>query len=371
MIEQRIKEANGRLKHNNFGISIELIGGKLWLRGILPPKPNSKKAIHHQQRIKIAAANSSGLKLAESEAKKLSLRLNSQIFSWADYMDIQKSPALICDWLSRFEEDYFNRRQRNFKSESTWRKDYLEVFNRLPSAQLLTVDVLQELILTTEPDTRTRKRYCMVLGVLARFAKLEDFNFKNYSGSYTPKSRKFRDLPPDHLITEWFFKIENQNWRWVFGVLATYGLRNHEVFFIDQEELSRGNEVLSVLDGKTGYRRIWPFHPEWVGTFDLFSVKLPKINLNRNNSDIGNTVTQHFRRNQKIPFQVYDLRHAWAVRTLEYGIDITLAAQQMGHSLQVHSNLYHSWITAKVHQRAFDLAMSKSDRPQPPNYKNQ
>ncbi|MDB9372794.1 hypothetical protein BDGGKGIB_03820 [Nodularia sphaerocarpa UHCC 0038] len=366
MIDQRIREANGRLRANNWGISIERVGDRLSLRGIMPPKPHSKQGKHHQQRISIAPANAEGVKLAESEAKKLAIRLDAKTFTWDDYIKTDQPPVLIGEWLLKFEADYFNRRQRNFKSESTWRKDYIEVFQHLPRSEVLTADLLQKIVLTSKPDTRTRKRFCLILGVLAKFANLEGFDPRNYSGNYTPKSRKPRDLPNDFMIADWYFNIKNHKWRWIYGMLATYGLRNHEVFFLDLEQLRAGNQVISVLQGKTGYRQIWPYHPEWFTMFDLKSVKIPDINLSRSNSAIGNTVSQHFGRNQKLPFTVYDLRHRWAIRTLEYGLDVSLAAQQMGHSLSVHSNIYHYWISNAVHQRAFDLIMGKSDRPQPP-----
>ncbi|WP_062293820.1 hypothetical protein [Nostoc piscinale] len=225
--------------------------------------------------------------------------------------------------------------------------------------------MLKQVILSTQPDTRTRKRFCQTLGALAKFAGI-DFDPSPYAGNYSPKSRQPRDLPNDELIVEWYYKIQDVRWQWVYGILATYGLRNHEVFFLDLKALRAGNQVLSVLQGKTGYRNIWPFHPEWFDQFGLQNVKIPNINCDRANSDIGATVSQRLRRNDGIPFKVYDLRHCWAVRTLEYGIDISLAAQQMGHSLAVHSNLYHTWIQAKHHQRAFELALSKTDRPKPP-----
>ena len=56
----------------------------------------------------------------------------------------------------------------------------------------------------------------------------------------------------------------------------------------------------------------------------------------------------------------------WAIRTLEFGLDISLAAQQMGHSAQVHSELYHHWISERHHQRAFELMMHRSERPDAP-----
>jgi len=64
--------------------------------------------------------------------------------------------------------------------------------------------------------------------------------------------------------------------------------------------------------------------------------------------------------------QECQLRHRWAVRTLEYGLDISLAAQQMRHSVQVHSDIYHHWITEDVHRRAFNALMLRPDRPRPP-----
>lgn len=86
----------------------------------------------------------------------------------------------------------------------------------------------------------------------------------------------------------------------------------------------------------------------------------------RNNSDFGERLSHYFRRWAKLPFPPYNLRHCWAVRTLEFGLDVSLAAAQMGHSVQVHTELYHHWISDRHHQRAFDLLMGREDRPAPP-----
>lgn len=368
-IIQRIKEANGRLKSNHIRLKIEQIGGKLYLRGTLPPKFNLEKNKPYQQRISVASANQAGVKIAEGLAKKISFQLDENIFTWSDYLqtDVEESKT-IGDWVAEFKKDYFSRKQQNFKTETTWKVEYHTVFKTLPFDKILDTEILKDKILETKPDTRTRKRFCLVLGLLAKFAKLE-FDPSPYSGNYSSKSRTPRGLPSDKLIVHWYNQIQNPKWRWVYGMLATYGLRNHEVFFLDLEQLKNGERVITVLSGKTGYRKVWPFHTEWFDQFGLSNVKIPDIDLNRNNSAIGGTVSQSLRRNNGLPFKVYDLRHAWAIRTLEYGIDISLASKQMGHSLAVHSNLYHTWITDKAHQRAFDLAIEKADRPQPPKFK--
>jgi integrase len=369
MIDQRIKEANGRLKNNYCGLTIEKIGGRLFLRGTLPPKPLSGKDKPYRQRISAANANTEGVKIAEKLAKKISVQIDAKTFDWADYQD-EVEPEIIAkslkDWLNEFENDYFLRKQRTFKTETTWRVEYRAVFKFLPPEQELTINNLKSTIVNcSKPDTRTRKRFCQTLSLLAKFAGLS-CDFSHLVGNYGSNSRNVRELPTDKQIQDFYYQIGNESWRWVYGMIATYGLRNHEVFFIDLNSVRSPDRSIKITQGKTGSRKVWPLHPEWVTTFELTSPQCPIINLNRPNRVIGNTVTRHFRRDEKMPFKVYDLRHAWAVRSLEYGIDISLAAKQMGHSLQVHSSLYHSWINEQAHQRAFETAINKSDRPLPP-----
>ncbi len=144
-------------------------------------------------------------------------------------------------------------------------------------------------------------------------------------------------------------------------MLATYGLRPHEAFNLSIDDMP----IATVLDGKTGARQVWACFPEWVEQFDLLNGMRPTAAA-KNNTYLGAKVNKFFKR-VGIPFQPYDLRHAWAIRTLEFGLDISLAAQQMGHSVQVHSTTYHQWITHRHHQRAYEALMMRSDRPKPPS----
>jgi integrase len=251
------------------------------------------------------------------------------------------------------------------RSETSWKTDYWKIFKRLPQDVTLTVEVLEQVILSTPPHTKTRKRACRAIATLAKFAQL-DYNPSNLVGNYSPKQVSPRDLPDDLTITQWWYKITNPGWRWVYGMIATYGLRPHEVFRLDLEQLGNGSNIVSVLENtKTGARLVWACYPEWFEQFQLQDVKLPKIKLDRPNTAIGESCSHYFG-DFKLPFQLYSLRHSWAVRTLEFGLDISLAAQQMGHSIQVHSGTYHHWITEDVHQRAFNTLMLRPERPRPP-----
>lgn len=147
--------------------------------------------------------------------------------------------------------------------------------------------------------------------------------------------------------------------------MATYGLRNHEIFYLDLDALQKAPGIIRVTDeAKTEEHRVWPCYPEWWERWKLWEVKIPEV-TGRTNSELGHRMTVQFKR-YEVPFNPYDLRHAWAVRTLYFGWDISLAAAQMGHSVAVHNTVYHRWITEQHHQRAFDILMNRPDRPQPP-----
>ncbi len=364
-INEKINQANHRLKLAQVGVSIVQLGNRLYLQATLPPKPNSHRTKRHQQRIALHFyANPAGVQQAEKEARKVGALVACKEFDWAPYLKPDEpEPERVNEWVEKFKENYFIRRPSNPKTQTTWKTDYQDVFRQLPQEQPLTSKVMIQAIASTKPDTRTRKRYCIALGALAKFAQIE-FDAKPYKGRYSPRRASPRDLPDDETIAQWFYKIPNHDWRWAYGMLATYGLRPHEVFLLDFANLGQADYV-SLLDGKTGARRIWPIYPEWVKEFKLFEeINLPKIK-GRNSREMGTRVGHAFHR-YSIPFKPYDLRHCWAIRSLEFGLDVSLAAQQMGHSAAVHTDLYHLWITDRHHQRAFEALMRRSDRPLPP-----
>lgn len=356
MIDARLAQANGRLKAGKIGVAIEVRGDRLLLRATLPPRPGSSKTVPHQQRIAIGYhANPAGLRLAEQEARRIGSLLDAGQFSWDEF--IAPTPPDTCaDWIARYEADYFTRRKRTPATETTWETDYLKVFQALPQDQALTLEVCDRLIRTKSPDTRTRKRFVDVLARLCVFAGLEP-NFKNLRGSYSPLRVAPRSLPSDRDVAQYRETIPSSEWRRVYSLIAVYGLRPHEVFSLDLADfpLVRVGE-----ETKTGSRLIFPFYPEWAESWDLLG-NLPAV-TGKNNVALGNRVNHAFSR-YHIPFPPYHLRHCWAVRSLEFGLDISLAAAQMGHSVSVHSQIYHAWITEDIHARAYQVLLANPNRP--------
>ncbi len=361
-ISSRINQANGRLKAAKVSLRIEQSGDRLCIRGTLPPKPGTAKTKPHQQRIYLGLpANPLGISEAEKQARKIGALLACKDFDWQKIAPRPQVRLTVGHWIEKLQQDYFNTRARNRTTEKTWNHDYFGRLRKLPQEAELTPDLLKNHALKIPPDTHARLRFCMAATALARVAGIE-IDLKPYRGSYSSAKVKRRDVPDDQLIQRVYFQITNPQWRWIYAVLATYGLRPHEAF--------RLGEFLGTIaqvgeNTKTGYRKVWPCYPEWFDLFDCGNVNPPQLNLERENSVIGTGVSRWFARNG-IPFLPYDLRHAWAIRTLEFGLDITLAAQQMGHSVQIHSNTYHQWISDKTHQRAYEALMLRPDRPRPP-----
>ncbi|MCL1474609.1 site-specific integrase [Argonema antarcticum] len=363
----QLSVVNQRLKALKIGVTILQKGNRLYLRGTLPPRPLALKNHPHQQEIALGIeATIEGIRTAEKEARKVGGLLAVGEFDWLPYLRhraIGQENKKIGDWVEELEKDYFMRRAKTPQSLSTWQTNYQEVFVRLPKEELLSKEILMQAIKGTQPDTRMRQKTSLALAKLVEIANF-DFDAKRFSGNYSPTKVSKRELPSDEAIAIWHEKISHPAWRWCFGMLATYGLRPHEVFHLDLKDWKQGTGIVRVLEGKTGERRIWPLHPEWVSSWSLLDVLVPSC-TGRNNKELGQRVSQYFRR-QGVSFRPYDLRHAWAIRSMEYGLEVSLAASQMGHSVAIHIETYHAWLDEHHQQQAFLRLLSNPNRPVAP-----
>lgn len=358
-ISEKLVVVNARLKAELVGVRIGKGENKLHLRATLPPKPGSDKAQPYQQRVYPGfPANLAGLRAAEKEARLVGALLASKEFDWRRYITVKEtSPGSCGEWINKLEHWYLNAKGG---SKTTWNGDYVKGLRFLHREVDLTPEALEAAILQTKPNTKSRVRACMAARVLARFAEIE-YDPSPLRGNYSPSQVTPRNLPNDAVIARYRDEIKNPGWRWVYGVMACYGLRNHEAFRLDLSDFP----IVKVEENtKTGFREVWPCYPEWAEMWSLSARYLPNVKLDRTNEQIGRSVSEYL--SPKLPFAPYDLRHGWAVRTLEFGWPDALSAQQMGHSLAVHNRTYQRWISKRHHQRVYDLLMKREDRPKPP-----
>ncbi|ASC71974.1 Excisase A [Halomicronema hongdechloris C2206] len=376
-LDPRIDQVNARLKAARLGLRIERRGQTLNLRGTLPPRPGSHRLRSYQQRIPLGIpATKAGLKQIEQEAKVIAARLIEHRFDWHDYLQ-PGGPALssrdLDQQIEAFRQHFLARRCSDTTTTSahtTWEKAYAPYLRQLlvrcqrtPSLNL--PEAIYATVQATAADSRSRQVCCTALAAFAEFYRIDlPIELKQYWGRYGSGRTQKRDLPADADIVTWFERIPNPAWRFVYGIMASYGLRNHEVFFCDYSALGQGDpEAVIAVDEttKTGFHEVWPFPPQWVDQFGLRSVQLPQIQTDLSRTSlqrIGQQVTTQFRR-YGIPFSPYDLRHAWAVRTILMGLPDTVAARMMGHSVAIHNRTYQRWITRRDQQQAVRNALGR------------
>ena len=153
-------------------------------------------------------------------------------------------------------------------------------------------------------------------------------------------------------------KIKNPTWRQIFGMLATFGLRTHEVFFVDAEDLlsesNKHNAIRVGSETKTGERLVYPLRSEQVDQFELKDIQKPNIKLNpeRSMRYISNNVCRTFRE-CSLGFIPYSLRHAWAIRSIHYKMNPSIAAKMMGHSVEMHTKNYHYYLSKQDMDKAY------------------
>ena len=387
-LDGRLQELNRALAAAGVGLRLERRGGRLGLRGSLPCRSGGDRP--RLQRLALGLpADATGLQQAHLALLEVWAELQRGCFNWSRWPVSSPAadrattrppapPLALEEALEAFEAAFFAdpRRRRNpASSRSTWTAAYRPYLRRLHQLATDTGGLalglpLLEAVLESYPlASRGRQQCGTALAALARHLQLElPADWGERAAGYGLHVAQFRQLPSDRQILEAVERIPNPGWRLAYGLMATYGLRNHEVFFCDLAALAPGGDrVIRVLPtSKTGEHQVWPFQPEWVERFGLEPLGeeralLPPVctDLRRTTlQQVGRRVAEQFKR-YDLPLTPYDLRHAWAVRTIHIGLPDTVAARMMGHSVAIHTRTYHHWITRRDQQQAVDAALAR------------
>jgi len=362
-IDPKIAQTNQRLKQARIGVRIYRKDHRLLLRGTFPPRPGSNYTRAHQQWLALGTyANPEGLKFAEALAKSIGGELARQVFDWTPYLKVEQRPLKqqpLAEQIAAFKDYFLRERGHN---PSTLQSVYIPYFNHLTRTAQANPDqplkTWVELTLRSIPaQTRGRQLACTAFKQFLTFLGEDVGDLGRFRGSYSQRQQTPRHLPDDATIVRWFHRIPNPQWRLLYGLMATYGLRPHECFQVDLSQLQTEQHILWVGEQtKTGARETWPFYPAWVEQFCLAEGTLPPVALLTSAKALGNRINTQFRR-YGVPFHPYLLRHAWAVRTIHFGLDSSIVAPMMGHSVQVHTGVYHHWLTRRDQQTAVDRAL--------------
>ncbi|HLP91084.1 MAG TPA: integrase [Nostocaceae cyanobacterium] len=398
-LEAELKAVNFRLKAARVCVSVRQSGNCLQLRSTLPIKPGDidKNGMGTKQYdISLGIPfNFDGLKTAEEEAQELGKIIVRKQFQWTDkYLGktrIKAKSKSIGELITDFENNYFATRKRTLKSENTF-NNYLYIAQKhLPKDKPAINANFIEAVQCCSSSDSVKNELIKVIRVLCKCSGLEIPELNNLKIKLSAKRQ--RDIPTDREIEQEYLKFEVyalsrqsklisredrnnwQLWRWVYGMLATYGLRPREIFVNpDLDWWLCSENVMNTWrvneECKTGAREALPLYPRWVESFNLKTdqeaIKLLKMKIvdkiTSKQINAARHGTDRWFRFVGISFQPYDLRHAWAIRAHLMGIPIKAAADNLGHSVNMHTSIYQKWFSLENRKVAIEEAIKKKSK---------
>lgn len=347
---ESVADINERLKAARTGLTIIQRGDRLSLRGTFPPKPGSGKHQSHQQTISLGVyANPAGLQFAEQKAKEWGALLAQQRFSWLAIASETGDGDKAGKWIELFKKKLkADSTEPDQQFEAKFRHDYTNVcLSLLPPDAVLTEKLMRDALRQIKPNSRRRQMACIRMKAFAKFCGISA-DFSDLIGNYDRRAVK-RTIPTDEQIEEAIDGIKNPHWQYVAAMMATYGLRNHEVWYARLYEETRDGKSAIVCDvkrGKTGARQaIAPMHPRWVERWNLTEGSPPDVQVVTNRG-YGVHCANYFKDSKRLPFELYSLRHAYAIRgSLVYGFPPAVMALWLGHSPVTYLRTYQRHIS--------------------------
>ena len=356
-----IAAANSSLLNRGVKFSLEQRGQTLGIRGTWTNLDGQRR----QQRLKIDCPATPGGLL---EAEKIAVHIYRCIQQGLDpkaeldaerkrQIDaVTKDRLTVAEGVAVYEQDYWSSRERSHQTINTW-KGYLHSILKVPQKGPLTVDfLLQAIVDNTKPQTDTRFRACVHYAKVLDLCELPGAGkLKNLQKRPKPGRRA---VPSDEAIINLVDAVRGERYGWCVAAMATFGCRPGEVPSLQLHD----DGTASCLTIKTKLalpeeRTCFAYPQEWIERWDLHNVSIPggvrwltpegwdakrsenwvAAWLQWRKRSVFKSVADKFTPD----FDLYNLRHRWAMRSIEANINQSLCAQAMGHTLKEHEQTYH------------------------------
>ncbi|RMF28006.1 MAG: hypothetical protein D6756_00975, partial [Cyanobacteria bacterium J083] len=321
--KQALAKANNVL--SSHPVSLTAVKGNLYLQfstniqfdGSRGKKFRSKYSVAKLLGVHKCADTAENVAIALEEALKLSRRLLSSTFSWDDYSFWIPSAKLpphlkqklasshICQELIAEYKDYywathdFSTPEAAYRSTRGWQKTYLPFLQKLPTEGIFNENAILQALQAYKVNSRTRQQAISRLKGLANYHGIK-INWDKFQYSGKLASKKARELSEEEIIAGWQNIKQYQPKRgkkskyqdlfaWMYGMMAVYGLRNHETLNIQNltqpfkhptinlilpafNDPSNQDKVIYTY-GKTGDRlQALPYPLAWIKLFELENI---------------------------------------------------------------------------------------------------
>ena len=329
-LRTELSTANARLKALGSKCSITERGKLKYLQATLPSKDGSGTK---QQRISLGDVS---LKIAEQKGMELGHLMRSG-FTWEAWNGPIKTTITCGDFRVAGRKLY----DKKYETDSAWTKKWQPALNKLPPdftpcSEALVVSVVESM----PSGSAGRRDQGNVLSQIAQTLKMDGAAIQEAARGYSASKLEERQIPTDTEIESLFKQIKLPHWRWMYGMCATFGLRPHEIVecTIDRE----GNCEIGD-DTKTGFHIAWPCNEKWLTEFKLRRIHRPT----QGKQTVGKVANDYLHDRGPLPWPLYNLRHAYAIRLFHKEIPSDVGARLMGHSETVHRQTYKRWYDAR------------------------
>ena len=275
---------------------------------------------------------------AAKQLQTLERQLETGTFSWAYWLDENDGIT----WREAIARLHRARVVLGRTSETTWQVNYMGRLRQIPPNGRCTTESIAKALQRYDRGSCSYKELYYLLKNLAQLVAVPfpEVPQPTYSQA------QLVAVPSDAEIVAW---VEAATARgaagWYFGMMATYGLRPHEVegsTLIDRDYCQVPEAT------KTGFRTVVPLHREWVERFALRDRRLrPTHGAAADRPDrVAKWLSKELRA-LDLPWRPYALRHAYAGRLWREGgsrLDVFTAARLMGHTPTQHAKTYRAHI---------------------------
>jgi integrase len=314
--------------------SVNIHRGRLYLLGRVPRRDGQPGL--QQARIALRLDDTPvNRRTAAKQLETLERQLATGTFEWSYWND---EDANGVTWREAVKRLHRARVVLGRTSETTWEINYMGRLRQIPPASIVTTESMATAL---QRYDRASCSYKELWYLLKQLAKLVSVPFPELPVP-TYGQAKLVAVPSDEEIIAW---VEDAGAAaWYFGMMATYGLRPHEIEGATLIE----KDYCQVADAtKTGFRTVVPLPREWVERFRLHDRRLRTGGVAGERPDaVSKWLHKHLRR-LGLPWRPYALRHAYAGRLWKQGgsrLDIYTAARLMGHTPLQHAKTYRAHI---------------------------
>jgi integrase len=322
--------------------SINAQRGRLYLLANLPRRDGRPGLA--QQRIALRLDDTPvNRRVAAKQLATLERQLATDTFEWAYWTDQREGIT----WREAIAKLHRARVVLGRTGERTWEVSYMGRLRQIPPGSTVTTESIAAALQRYDRTSCSYKELWYLLKQLAQLVAVPfpELPIPTYSRA------ELVAVPSDAQIIDWV-ELAPDPAQWYFGMMATYGLRPHE---IETAQLIDKDYLQVAEGGKTGFRTVVPVPREWVERF-----RLRDRRLRDRPTDVAKWLSKTTHQ-LGLSWRPYALRHAYAGRLWRQGgsrLDIYTAARLMGHTATQHAKTYRAHIQPHAVAEAAERALT-------------